>query len=249
MLQQLIGSLFRIEFYKLALQEPLRKAVHYFLLLSLVLGTLMGFKVIFWVTSGVNEVVETFNDSFPEFVVAEGKLKVEGKMPYVVFRQDEDTIVIVDTTGQTGEAALQGYKSGVLFTENAMINKKGEGDMRTTNFSHLQEATLTKSDVAHWLPALKWLSLIALFMGLVYYFLAQILSATIVTLLTFWLARSMKRRLTYSEAARLSLYALTASCILDMVKFIGDFSLPGYGILYYGMPMLYVIRTLKNSEK
>lgn len=248
MLQQLLGSLFRPDFYLAALREPVGRAVRYFLLLSLILGTLMGFKVIFWVTSGVNQVVETFNDSFPDFVIEQGRLKADAKMPYVVIKSDADGIVIVDTTGQTDMTALQPYKSGVLFTADAMINKKSEGDIQISEFKRLSDVRLTKADVAQWLPWLKWISLVALLVGLAYYFAAQALSAVIVTMMTFILAWIMKRRLNYAQACRLSLYALTASCILDAFKFIADLPIAGYGILYYGLPLLYVAGALRRIE-
>ncbi len=244
----LIGSLFRIEFYLTELQEPIAKAVRYFLLLSLILGTLMGFKLIFWVTSGVNEVVETFNDSFPEFVIENGKLQVDGKMPYVVFRLENEAIVIVDTSGQTTKEALNNYKGGLLFTQTAMLNKQSDGEFGQTEFSRFKGTKITKSDVAEILPVLKWLSLVIFAAGLAYYFATQLLSLLVTTSLVFLIAVAMKKRLSFRSACHLSLYALTLSCLFEAARFCLALNLPGYSMLYYGLPLIYAVQVLNHKE-
>lgn len=248
MWQALIGSLFRIDFYKAELQEPIGKAVRYFLLLSLILGTLMGFKLIFWVMSGVNEVVETFNDSFPEFVIENGRLEVEGKMPYVVFRLENEAIVIVDTSGQTTKEALANYKGGLLFNQTAMINKQSDGEFSQTEFSRLKGTKITKADVAGILPVLKWVSIVVFAAGLAYYFATQLLSLLVTTVLIFLIAWAMKKRLSFRLACHLSLYALTLSCLLETARFCLALNLPGYGIFYYGLPLVYAVQVLNHKE-
>ena len=249
MLQAIMGSLFSIDFYRTALQEPCGKAIRYFLMLSLILGTIMGFKTIFWVTSGVNEVVETFNDSFPEFILEKGILQVEAKMPYTVFRLENEEIVLIDTSGSLGEEALAPYNGGLLFTKNALINKRSEGEFSRTEFKALQETKLTKADVAAFLPWLKWLSLIVFAAGLAYYFAAQILSALMVTALTLLISRVIKKPLPFQQALTLSLYALTLSCFIELARFWLGLNFSAYGVLYYGLPLVYAIQVLKYEVK
>ncbi|HWI50792.1 MAG TPA: DUF1189 domain-containing protein [Symbiobacteriaceae bacterium] len=150
----------------------------------------------------------------PDFTFSNGQVEFKEKMPYVI--DEGGTIIIVDTTGQTGPGALSGHANGMLITKTRLYQVQPGRGMRETDLSTIP-FTLTKNSIIGFVQKM-W---IAIPVGYVFMFLFQLgfkaLDACILGLVGLIYGSSTGKQVDFGLAFKLGLYAITIPTLLQWI--------------------------------
>ncbi|HTY13382.1 MAG TPA: DUF1189 domain-containing protein [Candidatus Omnitrophota bacterium] len=229
-------------------RQPFFKAILYLFVIVLIFGTISVVPVVIDFNVWVTNAQALFRDKAPDFTFDRGELKVQGKMPVIVDR-DKTGIVIIDTSGKSDESALDQYESGVLITRDKMINKKSRLEVRTYNFEAIKDWKFTKSDVAKWLPLLRWFSAAIVFFALGGAFVFKLLDAFILALIGLLACRIMDFKLSFNDLYKFGIYYLTLPIILQTLLAVTGIEAPYFTLIYFLAALGYLIaavNALKN---
>lgn len=214
------------------------------------------FSTLFWLISfwgiarDINTAIDHLNEevirNVPDFTLEQGLLHVEADMPIILFK-DVSSVVILDTTGQTGLEALEPYHSGALILESKVISKQDPYRVEEISFDLFRNMVLTKEAVVAWIPYLKWVN--AAIGGFYYFYFmaAHIINALWIALIGWIIHLTMKVKLPFDTVYKLAIYALTLPIILDvLLPYIG---IQLYGLFYYLIATVYVALALFEVTK
>jgi hypothetical protein len=235
--------------YKRFASEPLNKAFGYLVVLVLVFGLPFLVYTAAKFHAGINQAVDLFKESCPDFTFANGELTVHAVMPIVI--DDGGSYMVVDTTGGTDESVLDDYESGMFVSQTRAVVKRNRYETREIDLSQLKEMTVTKADVEEWLPGLKAFSVFIVVFGLVYMLAAKLLGAVIMGLVCLLFATVQKAGLTYGSSIGVSIYALTLPTLFQTLQHIFLPQFPQPGLVYYAVLVLYLwfaVRANKSDD-
>ncbi|MCX7711117.1 MAG: DUF1189 domain-containing protein [Clostridia bacterium] len=245
-LSKFIGSISNFNSYTVFTKLTVGKAFSYLFLLTVLLGTISLIRPVYEFNNGIASFITTFNDQVPDFALQNGKLSVSGKMPITI--QDGNQPIIIDTTDQTPVEVLDQYPQGILVLSDRMIQKR-VFDTRTTEFSSMAGFSITKADVAGWIPLLKWFSIAIILFGLIGFFIGKIFSALVVSLIALVINSISKANLSYSNLFKISAYALTLPIVLKVLLGLASANVPFFFLIYYGLAAFYVGMALKYIKQ
>lgn len=246
---RIFNSMTRIEAYKYFIKQPLRKAILYLFLVSILFWCISGIKIVIGINAGVNEGIKYFETELPDFQLKNGELEVDAEMPYVI-AEEENKLYVIDTSQSIDETVLDKYEGGFFISKNGAIYKKNIFETRRFNFSSLQDTVITKNDVLGWLPYLKWLCVVFVVFTVPIYFLGKIISAFIVSICGIVIEKIFRCRLGFKNLYKISIYALTFPMLMAALLDLSCLSIPYFSVMYYGIALIYVwmvIKTLKEQ--
>ena len=244
--QRIFKSITNFEFYTYILKESLGRAFLYLVLLSLLLGAIGLIQPIIGVNEGINLAIQYFQADVPEFTFANGELDVQGEMPIIM--GEEESVFIIDTSGQLDATVLDDYESGVFISRYEMISKENGFETRRINFSQLRELSFTKSDVERWLPHLRWIHLIVMIFGLAGAILAKLISTLFISLLGLIVNAVKKAGLSYKDIYKLGIYAITLPAIIKLIIGQMPFEIPFFSVIYYGVVVFYLWKAMDEIK-
>jgi hypothetical protein len=236
---KLINSITNPKYYKDFLKESTGKAVVYLLLLCLIFGGISAIRNVYDWNKGIITVVNEFNEKVPNFTLENGELNVEGEMP-IIFEEKQESVFIVDTSGKTDETVLDKYNSGVFVSKTKFVQKKSSMQKTETSFDGLKTLTFTKAKVEKWIGYAKFVNVVIILFGPMFFFGFKFIAAFIVSLIGLIINAFCKAKVTFGEIYKLSIYALTFSIILKVFFAVIGVHVPQFWILYYGIPLIYL---------
>ena len=118
---------YSVHFYLAAARRKANRAILFFLLFGLILGTLSTLGLVRGMISAGTQIGNAFSSkAIPAVIIQDGVALVDGPQPAVLLDQD-GIVVIVDTTGTINHLDSSRYQSGLLLTrtELQIIDRQG----------------------------------------------------------------------------------------------------------------------------
>lgn len=243
--EKIFNSVTNFKAYTYLAKEKVGKAILYLLFLSLILGAIAVIRPVYEFNKGVGDLITSIKEECPDFKLEDGKLSVDGKMP-IKFKSDKDT-VIIDTTGNTAEASIDGYENAILVTADS-ITIKDHSSYRVTKFKDLQGFTMTKNDIVKWSSLLKLLTILVCIFRYIYFVVAKGLSALLISLIALIINSIFKTKLKYGSLFSISIYTLTLPILLKAIIETVGVSIPYFWLIYHGFAVLYLILAMNEIK-
>lgn len=245
---KLIGSVEGIKHYQYILKETGGKAIIYLLLMSLLVGAIASIRSSVDVNNEISKFIQVYNNKCPNFEIKNGELSVEGNMPMVLSR-DNNNYVVVDTTNQTNPDVLDSYNQGILILKDKIIQKKNGAQTQVTNFKSLNGMTIDKKLINEYLPFIK-IVIPFIFIGrMLWYFIGGLLSSLFLALFALIVNGGFKTNLTYGKLYSISIYALTTPFIIDMIfKIFNINHFSYYWLVYHIIAFAYICFALYRAR-
>lgn len=241
--EQFIGSIFKFETYRVFFRRSTGRAFLYLFLASIILAGLGSIRFLVEFNAEINEVVNTLKANLPYFELRNGELTVDAGMPYIV-SESADHIFVIDTTGQLDQSILDDYDVGMLLTKHDLYQKQSVFETRHYSLNAFAGLTITRDDMIRWLPILRWLIVIIIMFGFVFYFCGKLLSALIISLGGLIIENAVNRKIGFGSLFKLSLYALTLPMIIQVVLTLARVTVPMFFLLYYSIALFYLYKAV-----
>lgn len=217
----------------------------YLALLLLIVMTLSGVIATQQVRTVMSEAAQELSRG-PDFALENGQVTFTGPMPYRMGQPGGATI-IVDTTGQTTEAALKGARPGsMLITRDRFFQVSNFNQIQATDLS-LVRLRLNKADVIdlmarlHWLVPVGYLFAYALQLGF------KALDAVILALIAVLYGRSVRQEVSFHLGFKLGLYAMSLPIVIQwLYPSFHTYRLYGF-VIWWGLTVLYLIMGLRTQ--
>jgi len=222
--------------YAIFRRQSLGRALLYLLLVTALFSLLSQLPVIFSFNSDYNQGLAWFKANTPEFVLQNGQLAVQGKMPFISKDEVNKTaVLIVDTSGQTGPDVLKDYREGALITKDKIIYKKSAFETREYDLGAYRAFSFNKHQAVGFLTAARPYFYVGLLLAIVLSSLAgRLLIALFIALLGLPLYWAIKVHVSYGDIYKLTIYAMTGPMLLFVL----------FNYLRYQPPFLFSLLTL-----
>jgi len=225
-------------FYRLAVRRKVILAVLFFVIFELVITLLMTASVGRALFSVTKEVRKAFDSGqVPEIIIQDGLAWVDAKQPYVLY-EDEETIVILDTTGAITELDRSRYNQGFLLTRTSLHVMNNTGRYQELPLSSLHELLgadpiLINAEWAsrYWMGLSAITSALALVGLALWNTLARFMGLATLGVVIWGVASLLRPRVGFGLVLIIGLYALVPATYLHYllglagVKFFGLHSL------------------------
>lgn len=237
---KIISSVEGLKHYEDVLKETVGKSVLYLLLIALLFGTIGSIRGAVDFNNKTSNLIQMYNDKWPNFELKDGELTVEGNMP-MVLSEDKDYYVMVDTTNNTNPDVLDSYSKGLLILKDKIIEKQNATQTQVIDFKSLQGMTINKDVVNNYLPLVKIITPFIFIGTILWYFIGGLLSALCLASIALIINAIFKTDLKYGQLYSLSIYALTTPLIIDMIlKILSIHHFNYYWLFYHVIALVYV---------
>ena len=216
--------------YKIFAFQKGGKTFKYLLLLFTLVFLIGGIRFVLNFSEGTGQVRQTVEDEVPDFRLENGELSVEGQQP-IVLGDDGHTVMIIDTTGQTDETALDSYREGLLIFKDRLISKQ-DYQQRIIKYSDIPNLTLDKQILIGLLPLLKWLFVLVAVFAFIFKLVWVLITTLILALIGWGISSNFKTKLQFANLWNIAVYAFTLPWLLEMVK----------NLVYPGLPLFWAIK-------
>jgi maltodextrin utilization protein YvdJ len=240
-------SVTEVNMYPQMMSQGVGKAFKYLLLLTLIFGTISSMIIGYQLNRDIGNFISQLEKDLPEFTFENSKLHVEGPMPITYTELDENTVIIIDTTGGTTPDILEEYESAALVLEDQAIIKRNAVETRVISFAEFADISFDKEDVMNLLPYLKWFSLIAGIFVWIVFFIGKLISAFILSIISLIISKIRNVDLSFGHLYSLSVYSLTLPILLDIVFNLFHFDLPN--LIYYAIAIIYAWFVIDRTKK
>lgn len=183
----------------------------------------------------------------PDFGFRNGEVYFDGPMPYRM--GDENTVIIVDTTGQTtADAIRQTGPNSMLVTKTKIYQNKGVGQIQETDLSPMAGFEMNKETVLNLMDGLAYFIPLGYLFIYVFQLGFKALDAVILAVVGLIYGSITKREVPFGLGFKAGLYAMTLPIILQWIPWgVVDFSsTTGLGFLtWWGLAILFTVMGLK----
>jgi hypothetical protein len=238
-LKQVAYSLWKPASYAEFTRRGGRRALLYLLLIALPLAVTGAVRTGLTVRWACDSVARSLADG-PSFEVRNGLLEFGAPQPYALV-VDGTELGLVDTTGLTGEAYLDGRPGGLLFLRDRVIVQNG-GRRQEMPYATLgANQPLTRETMAATLlrfTGLAWpLGLIWILFSLA----AKFIAALVLSLLAWAVLAGRGRAGGFTEAWVIAAHALTLPLLLGFARVLSGADIAAFGLLYWGAAAVYCV--------
>ena len=248
--KELILSLYDFKSYKEFIKNKRRKVflagvvlmVLYFSLTMIVPFLKFQFK-----TGGFVKIIE---DYVPDFKLSGGTLWVEKPVEY----EKDGTYIYINTSPDTsfydadeiGEYLTDYYQVVLMDSEKVIVKNKGEITERY--FSDF-DMDFSRDELQQWVPSAYLI--VTAFMILAFLFMTSLFffGVLVVALIGMIAASCMKYRLTFGQLYQMGVYARTLPLLLKAIVSFLPFSIPMFGIINFGLSVLYIILAIQKMKE
>ncbi|HOE57393.1 MAG TPA: DUF1189 domain-containing protein [Bacillota bacterium] len=244
---QIRESVIDFKFYRSIRNNKFSRSFLYLLLLFLIIYFINGIRTFIVTRIVIDKIGVNFIENVPEFRLENGELSFEGNMPYYISNSTNE-IFVIDTTGSVKESVLKDVRTGMLITRNNIYIKTNEIETRTFSLTELKGIILTKSDILEFLPKLSWIMLIFIVFGFIFALGWKLLNAVILALLGLIVNSVLKGRLKFNNMLNISIYVLTLPMLIQLAVNLYGYPLPGFGLIYWGISILYAALAVKSCR-
>lgn len=244
LLHRLVRSWVHPETYAVYAKETLGRAIVYWLLFALVGGLLLGGGWSLTLNGWVDELQFQLLRDIPYFEYRDHQLFVDGAMPQT-WEDGEESVLIIDTTGQVDPEVMTQYDSGLMLTADCAYRWR-YGEWETIDFGRI-DGSFTKDEFLTMLPLLKWLSVVLMLGAFLWLLISGMFSALLLALPGLLIrAKGMG----FEDLLKLSFYALTLPLLLQAAMGALGITIPYWFWLKHGLAffLLYLgIRRIKTA--
>lgn len=246
---KIVHSIKGIKHYDVVVKEKAGKAITYLLLFALLIGSIGAIRGVVETNNEISKFISAYNEKCPNFEIKDGELSVEGDQP-VVLSQDSKYYFVIDTTGSTSPDVLNSYNEGILVLKDKFIEKKNALETQTFEFKSLQGTTITKGLVNNYLPLARVILPVIFIGNILRYFIGGLISALILALFALIINEIFKTQLKYGQLYSISIYALTAPMLFDVILQILNINhFSYYGFVYHLFAFAYICFGLHRLKK
>ena len=121
-LKKFINSTYNFKSYNYFISEKLSKAVLYLLLLAFLSSGFMILKGGLSFNKEFSKIKTILNEEMPSFTLDNGELIIDSEMPIIY--EDDNNILVIDTTNELDITALDKYNSGVFIGKDEFVVKE-----------------------------------------------------------------------------------------------------------------------------
>lgn len=243
---QMKESVIDTKFYRQIKDNSFGRSFAYLLILGLIAYCMYATIMFLGMQGMIDDLASQLSSSIPDFKLANGEFTFAGKSPFII-NGGSDEVFIIDTTGKTNEAALQSATIGILITKDSVYAKQ-KADIRRLDLRETKGITLTKADVAAFLPRLKTILLIVMAFGFLAALGWKLLNALLLAIIGLMINESIKTDLKFSHIFNFSIYALTLPILLELAVFLSGFRFPLFFVIYWFISIAYVIMAIKGYK-
>ena len=245
---QVRESVIDFKFYRRIKNNRFSRSFVYLLLLFLIIYLINGTKTFVVTRMIMDNLAASLSVNIPEFRLENGEFSFEGEMPYYIINSPKETFVI-DTTGQVDESVLRNTSTGVLITKDMVYMKRNDIETRQLSLAEFKGISVTKSDILDFLPKLSWIVLVFIAFGFIFVFGWKLLNAVILALVGLIADTVLKSGLKYNNMLNISIYALTLPMLIQLAVDLYGYPVPGFGLIYWGISILYVAMAIKSCKE
>lgn len=221
-------------------REPVGKAMGFLAVLVLLVSLPVLGMYCYNLMQGIDEMTKEAA-KMPDFTFSGGKLTVNAPMPIV--QENGASLIVIDTSNQTPPTVLDQYADGMIIYNDRMIQKQAGGSTRETKFEPFAKYSFNKAELIRAVPYLKWISVLVVVFGLIYFFLGKLLQATVFALIGLVVGAIRKTEFGYGSAFIIAIYALIWPSVIQAVLRIGfdAYPYPYPGWTYWGLFLICMI--------
>lgn len=238
--QKFINSFYNFKAYNEFKKQSIEKAIVYILFVSLIFTTLSSISnsIKFITTSSV--IRSEMETKMPDFEFKDGVLKVDSNEPLKFV--DDDTLFMIDTSGNTSVESLSSYRTYFLITNDTVYFKDSSSSMEQIDLSTFSTLTLNKQTAKNIASKLlTTILIITIICSPIIAFLGKLLNSfTVMALAGLALSAIMSKKLKYGECAKLSIYALTVPFAIKTILKVFSITIPCFTLVYYAIAILYL---------
>jgi hypothetical protein len=200
--------------YAIFRRHSLGRAFLYLVFVTVLFSAISHLPFIFNFNGTYGQGLAWFAAKAPEFSFQNGILEVQGKMP-IIIDKTPGALYLVDTSGQTGPAALKDYREGALITKDKIIYKKSAFETREYDLGAYRAFSFNKHQAIGFLAAARPYFYVGLLLAIVLSSLAgRLLIALFISLLGLLLYPAMNVKASFGDLYKLTIYAMTAPALL-----------------------------------
>jgi hypothetical protein len=192
----------------------------------------------------VNREGMDFARQVPKITISNGEVSTDVATPYFIKDQDGEDFMIIDTSGEY--ESLDSSSAKVLLTKSKLIMKRNETETRTYDLAGVQDFSVDRATVEHWLSLLKT-GFIPVFypLALIGSFIFRAVQVLIYALFGLLFAALLGARLNYPSLMRLAAVSLTPILIINVLLEFIPFSIPFQWLLGFLITMGYLLFAVK----
>ena len=256
-------AIFNLEDYGKFLGEHGSKAIKYFILLILLFSCVFGFSNSYYISMGINKMINYSINELPEFTLTDNKLDVSN----IVDAYDEDYKfkLIIDTDSNISEDTINKYKSkiysngyGLIMLETKMIIMYDKSEMFEESYESLKNNYgIDISNKADFVQLLQNnnsnLTIITFFIIItigtfIIKLISTIFDLIMIAVFGYFVALFCKIRFKWQAPAILSVYSLTLSIVLSAIYSIiyrfSGFEIRNFDIMYLLIAYVYIVAAI-----
>lgn len=236
--QTIKDSIYNPAFYKSIPSKPLSFALSYFLKLILVLSLLNVLAIVFPVASGVtaltNKELPRLIASFPanlQVKIVNSQASTNVTEPYFIALPPSDSqenyknLLVINTKVPFSNEEFKAYDTLALLTRDAIYYQdQASGQIRASSLSRVNNVTIDREHLSQVLnkfsPYFKFIIPVLLIVFFVLFLIGSLFRLIYLFVLSFiiyLLARIIDKQISYQNAYKVSLFAITLGLIVDLI--------------------------------
>ena len=245
--EQFTNSLWNFRSYRSLSQTKGGKSFLYIFLLFLLVYLIGSFYAGLQVDTFINYMQSSMEDNLPDFKLVNGSFTFEGEMPYRI--EDNDFLMIIDTTGQTTVDEFEGKSNGILITEKEMITIR-YGRLETTSFSMMGPIEISKNQILRFLPSLKVIYVVIMAIGSLFAFAGKLFGILMLSLIAMIASSMFHQQLSFLNHWNVAIYASTLPMIVKLANTLLGGPFDGFMFLInWGMAITWVFLGIYNMPR
>ncbi|MGE5560878.1 MAG: DUF1189 domain-containing protein [Chloroflexota bacterium] len=244
--EQFRVSLGDFKSYRRLAAQPFGRSFTFLVLFLVVIFAVGGIKFTIDYKTFMNEALQQVAENLPEFRLADGKLTVDGPMPYQF--ADNDTMIVIDTTGQLTPDIIDSYSQGLFIDADRMVMKQ-PAQTRQILWSELGPVTFTKADVITLMQSLDWLLVVFGILYFVYLLLSKMFGILVLSLVALIANAIIKSGFDYARLWNVALYSMVVPTLVSFCRAMIGVSVPNWWIIHWGIAVAYIIIALRSAKE
>lgn len=257
-LETIKNSIYSPNFYEGILKKPFKESIVYFLLLSLLLTTIHILTFAGPVWFGTRSQIQNFTAAialcYPndlEIKITNGIASSSAYQPYIIppcnaFDEGIGETIVIDTQTPFSPEKFKEYNAALWVTKDAVVYKKNDYETKSYSFAQVKDFKLNREVIDSFYdtysPWLKFVGPVLLFFSFIGIYLSydfRLIYLLIIALIVWLASRAFKQSLSYGQAYKVGLYAVTLGLIVELII---DLTRPWTN--FHGFPFMFTIITL-----
>lgn len=229
--------------YKTFAKGKVGSAIFYLFIISLIFSIISLSVSFITLNEGVVYIKEDFMEKIPYFEFENGELTVHSDEP-IIYEEDGGGIMIIDTTGEYDESALNDYEYGFFIGKDKIVQKENSIQTQTIDFSPLEELTFDKDTIEEYLYLVDVIFIVGMIIAFIFKFIGYIIVALWFSIIALIVNSALKAKLPYLDLLKLSIHAITLPALIGSIcSFIG-ITIPFFGGIYHAIVVFYLYKAI-----